>query len=64
MKTNKNTKGQSQSRLQSLDAAELARVTGGATMCELRAGYEKGTGWYEFFDAAGNCTPYYLCFPG
>ena len=65
MKTKKNTKGQSRNRLQSLGAAELAQVTGGASLCELAGSYEKGTGWHEFFYAAGGCAPdAYICTPG
>jgi hypothetical protein len=64
MKTKTNTKSRSRYRLQSLDAVELARVTGGAGFCDLAGTYEKGTGWYEFFHAAGNCTPsHWLCTP-
>jgi hypothetical protein len=64
MKTKTNTKGQSRNRLQALDAAELARVAGGMELCDLAGTYEKGTGWREFFYAAGGCAPdYYICTP-
>jgi hypothetical protein len=48
--------------LQSLDTAQLATVSGGAAMEELRGLYQPGSGWYEFYDAAArndglNCSP-------
>lgn len=52
-------------RFRSLDRAQLAQGAGGASMEELRNQYQPGSGWYEFFDAAGGCEPStYLCFPG
>ena len=52
----KNTK---RTRLQSLDAAQLAQVAGG-TLLQARDSFSEGTGWYEFFDAAytasGGCA--------
>jgi hypothetical protein len=57
----KNTK---RARLQSIDAAQLAKVTGGSAMCDLAGAYDEGTGWHEFFDAAGGgCTISYTCTP-
>jgi len=65
MKTKTNTKGQARNRLQSLDAAELAKVSGGMSLCELAGTYEEGSGWREFFYAAGGCAPdAYICTPG
>jgi len=60
----KNTDRRSRTRLQSLPAAQLAQVTGGATMAQLADSYAEGTGWHEFFAAADaasgyTCTPRY-----
>lgn len=59
MKKNANRK---HGRLRSLEAAQLATVSGGASMEELRDQYKPGSGWYEFFDAAADndgliCSP-------
>ena len=51
-------------RLQSVDAAQLARVSGGSAMCDLAGQFAEETGWHEFFDAAGGgCTITYTCTP-
>ena len=58
----KNSNRRSQTRLQSLDSAQLAQVTGGATMAQLAGMYEAGTGWHEFF-AAADAASGYVCTP-
>jgi hypothetical protein len=60
----KNTNRQPRTRLQSLDNAQLAQVAGGMSLCDLAGTYDEGTGWREFFYAAGGCAPdYYICTP-
>lgn len=59
----KNTNRQARTGLRTLDTAELEKVTGGATVQDaayhlytLGADYDAGSGWYEFFNAAGSAA--------